>query len=205
RIDHLIWAAPDLALGVEQMEDLLGAKMSAGGVHPDWGTRNCLVSLGPTVYLEVIGPDPERTGPPPTLWGIGGMKAPRLVSWAATGVDLGALTRRAAAVGVPLGDVRAGGRVTPEGHRLTWTLTEPETLLAGGVAPFFIDWGDTPHPATTAAAGGTLLELRGFHPDARRVRRTFGVLGITDVSVDTGDAPALVARVETRGGVVEVR
>jgi len=187
------------------MEELLGARLSPGGVHPDWGTRNFLASLGPTVYLEVIGPDPEHGGPASLLWGLGEMDAPRLVTWSATGVDLRELTRRAAAAGVALGEVRSGGRDTPGGRRLTWTLTDPDTVLADGVVPFFIDWGDTPHPASTASPGGTLLELRGVHPDAVSVRQTLEVLGIVDVAVDTSNAPGLVARIETPGGVVEIR
>jgi hypothetical protein len=205
RIDHVIWAAPDLDRGVAQMEELLGAKLSPGGVHPDWGTRNYLASLGPTVYLEVIGPDPEHDGPAPLLWGLGEMDAPRLVAWCATGVDLRDLSRRAAASGISLGEVRSGGRATPDGRTLTWTLTDPGTVIADGVVPFFIDWGDTPHPASTASCAGTLLELRGVHPAAAGVRRTFEVLGITDVAVEAADAPGLLARIETPDGVVEIR
>jgi hypothetical protein len=101
--------------------------------------------------------------------------------------------------------VRSGGRATPNGRTLTWRLTDPDTVIADGVAPFFIDWGDTPHPASTASRAGTLLELHGVHPDAAGVRRTFEVLGIRDVAVGAADAPRLLARIETPGGVVEIR
>ena len=50
--------------------------------------------------------------------------------------------------------------------------------MANGLVPFFIDWGDTPHPAKSAAAGATLISLRAEHPDPENVQRMLGGLGL---------------------------
>lgn len=205
RIDHIIWTTPDLAMGVERMEDLLGTPLTPGGVHPRWGTRNCVASLGPSTYLEVIGPDPETNGPAPDLWGIGESVEPRLARFCASGVDLPPLVRRAASAGVPLGEVAGGSRANPDGAVLRWTGTDPETMISGGLVPFFIDWGDTPHPAVTSAPAGALIDLTARHPDAAGLRVAFDALGLDGIEVEAGRRPELIARVETARGVVEIR
>jgi hypothetical protein len=66
------------------------------------------------------------------------------------------------------------------------------------------DWGDTPHPATRSPRGGTLVGLRARHPEPARVRAHLRALGL-DLEVEAGDAPELMASIETARGMVELR
>src|SRR5215467_15258569 len=89
RVDHLVYAAPDLNRGVEEIEKLLGVRATPGGQHPGRGTRNSLVALGSACYLEIIAPDPEQPRPAAPRWfGIDDLRASRLVTWAAHGSHL---------------------------------------------------------------------------------------------------------------------
>src|SRR5499426_4815344 len=97
RVDHLVYAAPDLNRGVEEIEKLLGVRATPGGQHPGRGTRNALIALGPTSYIEIIGPDPEQPKPDlPRQFGIDTLTEGRLVTWAAKSDDLERTVTRAA-------------------------------------------------------------------------------------------------------------
>jgi hypothetical protein len=205
RIDHLVFATPDLAAGVEQVERLLGVRAVPGGQHPGAGTRNALIGLGDSTYLEIIGPDPDQPKPDrPRRFGIDELKAPRLVTWAAKGEDLEALVTNAKRKGIDLGQIQPGSRRRPDGVLLSWRLTVSPGLNSDGIVPFFIDWGETPHPAANLPKGCVLVGLRAEHPDATRVQRELSALGL-NLRVDAGAAPTLIATVRTPSGEVELR
>ena len=204
RIDHLVYATPNLATSVEQIERLLGVRAVPGGQHPGAGTRNALIGLGDETYLEIIGPDPDQPKPPrPRRFGIDELKAPRLVTWAVKGADLGAIAENARRHGVDLGQVQSGSRRRPDGVLLSWRLTVSPALTADGIVPFFIDWGKTPHPAASLPKGCVLVALRAEHPDANRIQADLSALGF-DLRVDAGSAPALIATIRTPHGDVEL-
>jgi hypothetical protein len=204
QIDHLVYATPDLSVGIETAERLFGVRAAPGGQHPGEGTRNALIALGPTSYLEIIGPDPEQ--PRPALgrrFGIDGLKAPRLTTWVAKGRNLDTFAADAKAHGIDLGAVIPGSRKRPDGVVLSWRYTDPRVVLADRLVPYFIDWGASPHPSATAAKGLTLLSLRAEHPDADRVARMLRQLGL-DLAVTQGPRPALIATFDSPKGRVEI-
>src|SRR5712692_2245642 len=154
KVDHLVFATPDLAAGVEQVERLLGVHAAPGGQHPGAGTRNALIGLGDETYLEIIGPDPDQPKPDrPRRFGIDELRAPRLVTWAAKGTDLEAIVQNAKQHGVDLGQVQLGRRRRPDGVLLSWRLTVSPALNADGIVPFFIDWCETTNPAANLQIG----------------------------------------------------
>jgi hypothetical protein len=180
-------------------------KAAAGGQHPGLGTRNALVALGPTSYLEIIGPDPEQPKPAgPRRFGIDDLKAPRIVRWVVKSNELSAVEEKAATSGVRLGPFAAGSRKRPDGVVLSWRYTDPAIVVADGLVPFFIDWGASPHPALTAAKGATLMQLRAEHPDAPRVQKMLDALGL-DLKVSQASAPAIIATINSPRGRVELR
>ena len=202
RLDHLVYATPDLDGGVARIEDLLGIRATPGGRHPSWATRNALIALGRDTYLELIGPDPER--PPPgggRPFGIDALAAPALVTWAAKSGDLARVRADGLEAGVRLGEVCDGHRGLPDGSVLRWRLTDPAAVVADGLVPFFIDWGRSPHPAAAAATGARLVALRAEHPDARAVGRVVSRLGL-DLRVGSGARPKLSAIIEGNRGEV---
>ena len=205
RVDHLVYASPDLNLGIDTLEKLLGVRATPGGQHPGLGTRNALLALGPSTYLEIIGPDPEQPKPErPRPLKIEDLEAPRLATWAANGTNLDQLASEAAIQGVKLGAVGSGSRKRTDGVVLSWRFTSPFTVVAEGIVPFFIDWGQTPHPSSTAAPGLTLIDLRAEHPDPKSVQKMLSELGL-DLPLQAGSKPVLIATITGPRGVVELR
>lgn len=204
RLDHLIYVTPDLEAGIDDLETRLGVRAAVGGSHPGRGTRNALLALGEDVYLEVLAPDPAQPRPEKPRWlGVDRVGPPRLSAWAVKTTAIPEAICAAEKSGAMLGRVLAGSRLTSEGRRLSWTVSDPDVILAGGIAPFLIDWGATPHPASGAPGGCALLALRAEHPDTDAVRRTLAAIGL-DLEVSSGRAPRLIATIRCPRGDVEL-
>ncbi|MGI8743793.1 MAG: VOC family protein [Bryobacteraceae bacterium] len=205
RVDHLVYATPGLNRGIDEIESLSGVRATPGGSHPGRGTRNALLALGPATYLEIMAPDPDQPPPKtPRPFGIDALKKSRLAGWGAKSNQLDQLTQDAAHKGVHLGEVLSGSRKRPDGVVFSWRFTSPWTVVGDGIVPFFIDWGESPHPAQTAARGLSLVDLHAEHPDAERVQHMLGELGL-NLPVQRGPRPALIALIKGPRGCVELR
>jgi hypothetical protein len=204
-VDHLIYIVPDLEEGMETVQDMFGVRPVVGGRHADYGTRNALLSLGPATYLEIMAPDKELASPPKgRLFGLDTLKRPRLAAWILRAEDIESLAARANEAGLGLGEPTPGSRERPDGTVLSWKLTDPYASRMGGVVPFLIAWGDTPHPATQAPIVGSLAGLRIEHPEPKAVSAALNVLGVV-MEVREGSAPRLIASIRSGDRTVELR
>jgi hypothetical protein len=127
-----------------------------------------------------------------------------LIGWVANGSALEQVVSRARQSGIGLGTVTGGSRKQPDGVVLSWRYTDPGVVLEYRLIPYFIDWGSSPHPATTAPPGATLVSLRAEHPDAKRLEGMLRQLGLS-LPVQPGTQPALIAVIDGRKGRVELR
>jgi hypothetical protein len=205
RVDHLVYATPDVERTCADLERRFGVRPSAGGQHPGRGTRNILIRIGPACYMEIVGPDPAQQTPVTPRWfGIDTLTEPRLAAWAVNATNLPHVVQDAARRGVLLGAVGVGRRKRLDGVELSWQFTDPTVVLADGLVPFLIDWGASPHPSATAVAGPQLVDLHGEHPDPERVMGILDALGVA-MRVAPATHPSLVATLRTVGGLQELR
>ncbi|WP_440071593.1 VOC family protein [Streptosporangium sp. OZ121] len=198
RLDHLVYATPDLYATVREIAGLFGVEPVEGGRHVGLGTRNHLLGLGGRRYLEIIGPDPDQ--PDPGLarpFGLDLLPGPRLVTWAIHPADLDAAVARARERGYEPGEIHPMSRRTPEGELLEWRLTSSPDDTGDGLVPFLIDWGTTAHPAERGLPVVELTSLTARHPDPAAVAADLAALG-AELEVAAGDEPRLVAVI---GGV----
>ncbi|MCH1883343.1 VOC family protein [Agrococcus sp. ARC_14] len=201
-LDHIVLAGPDLAALVDGFERTTGVRAAPGGRHPS-GTANALIAFsrgGERVrqYLELIGPDAEAGWAAADVprFGIAGLSAPRVASFAIAPDDLDAAVAAARDAGLAYGDIEPLSRTTPDGRELAWRLGLPSDETE---PPFLIDWGATPHPALDDLPVLELVALRRLtrEPDAERAR--FAALGI-----EVGDGPDALQIAEADGDGIEL-
>jgi hypothetical protein len=178
-IDHLVFATNDLRQGIEHIEALLGVPTSLGGSHPGMGTRNALLALGPSCYLEIIGPDPDQSDfQGERIFGIDAIEQGQLVQWCIRRKGLSVFVQQMKLRGIELSDVIPMSRVTAAGDQLDWELSFPSSFGEGCALPFFIDWGSSPHPASECQQGAELLSFDIRHPDAVKINDELKAMSI---------------------------
>ncbi len=204
-LDHIVYAVPDLAKAVADLEQRLGVRATPGGKHTGLGTHNALLALSEEAYLEIIGPDPDQ--PPPAVprpFGIDALTGPRLVTWLAKATDLDKQVAQARAKGYDVGVPTAMHRDLPDGTRIEWRLAIPPQPLGDGLVPVLIEWHTDRHPAKTSAQGCRLVELYGEHPRPETIRPILEAMGLS-LDIRPGAAPALRATLDTPKGRVILR
>lgn len=208
-LDHLVYATSDLDATVAELGERLGTHPVPGGAHNGLGTRNALVNLGNGAYLEIIGPDHGQPEPKmPRPFGIDRLAGAALVTWCArSDHPLDRAVAEARRIDHDPGEPFTMSRVRPDGVRLEWRVTVPQ--LDGphaGVVPFLIDWGTSPHPASSLPQHISLVQLRLESPDPERLLAILAVLGVAaDVEVVEGLHPVVSCLLRTPDGVLGIR
>lgn len=166
RVDHLLWAGPDLGQLVEDFEEKTGIRASKGGVHPGLGTQNALVGLGGSQYLELLAPDPKQdlSG----TWGatIAALTSPVLYTYAVRSYDI-----EADAAHMPgKADITSMSRTLKEGS-VSWRTALFSGHEFGLSLPFLIDWKEAMHPSCGLDVHCKLKKFEVSHPLVEELRQ----------------------------------
>lgn len=210
QIDHLVIAATDLDWLRRWWSERSGIEAEEGGAHDGRGTRNALVGLagavGPSTYLELIGPDPEQADPRgPRAFAIDdlGPEVARLVTFAVAVDDLESAVATVASVGLTPGVIQEMSRLRPDGVRISWRLAVPDLDELGGAQPFLIEWGTTPHPSASLPAGASLQSLTVASPASDTLATMFSALDLA-IGVEAADRPMLSASIQCPKGIIDI-
>ena len=201
RLDHILWAAPDLDEGERIFERLTGVAPARGGVHPGFGTRNSLAALDNGAYFEIIAPDRAQDLTGNRGGRIAALARPGLLTFAVASNALDALKAAVLDEGLTVRGPEKMHRATPSGGRLDWSILYLEDGVFGEAIPFVIDWDGTPHPSLLAPQGCRLKSFAALHPDAEGLSALYARLGVP-VAVKRAIDPGFVAELATPLGDV---
>lgn len=162
-LDHILLGCNDLDAGIAFVEERTGVRAAFGGVHPGAGTRNALLSLEQSRYLEIIAPDPQQPASADAR-DLRSLDEPVLVGWAAHPGDIETFATRLKQEGVAIKGPNPGSRKRLDGRVLHWKTLSLEDD-AGGLLPFFIEWSaDSLHPSVDAPQGCHLVLFEAATP-----------------------------------------
>ena len=165
RLDHVIYATPDLNAAASMIESELGLMTAGGGRHDGHGTHNRIVPLGGG-YLELMSvADPGEAAESPIGSAVQAHLARRgegLFAWAVAVEDLGPVAAR---LGSPITTVTRQG--------FSARLAGVAEALRDPWKPFFIARDRAiPDPGVGGDVGGiTWVEVAA---DAERLERRLG-------------------------------
>jgi Glyoxalase-like domain len=198
-LDHITVVAPSLAIGSAYVAAALGVSPGAGRAHPSMATHNLLLALGPSVYLEVIAPDPLAAPVARPRWfgldhALPGSAA-RLGAWVASTDDI-------AGTGLPeLGDVETMRR---DNHTWKMAVRADGRVPFDGAAPLLIQRSSSVRPAAALPQSGLILQsLQIRHPAPAQILALFAKIGLASqpqVTVMQGNGCSLVADIQTPFG-----
>jgi catechol 2,3-dioxygenase-like lactoylglutathione lyase family enzyme len=200
-VDHIVFAVPDLQVATDHLAGVLGISPVRGGEHVALGTENTLFSLGGRQYFEILGPSRNQAELQPFGAALASKDRPDILTFAVETDNLEEIVRIAEEIGLETSGIANSSRVMPDGQVLRYRSVLVISQEFRGLVPFFIDWGDGPHPGLTSPEGATLKYLEVLSPDPAKLARIYSRLGIK-VPVKAGLAPAIIAEVKSASGQI---
>ncbi|MCW2757469.1 MAG: hypothetical protein JWO46_1215 [Nocardioidaceae bacterium] len=211
RLDHISFAAGPGGLDAttQRLSTLLGAPFRDGGVHPRFGTRNRVLPLRDSTYLEVVEvldhPASDKAPFGQAVRARSEMGGGWL-GWVVAVDDIAPIEARIGRESVP------GNRHRPDGVELRWKQLGVKGLQSDPQLPFFVQWECDPgeHPSTGASGDISFaaLEIAG---DPARVSEWLGQpveQPLEDVKVDwvapNGTPGILAVQFQTPQGLVRI-
>jgi len=206
-LDHIILGCNNLDTGISFVEQRTGVRALFGGVHPDRGTANALLSLGERHYLEIMAPDPNGKALQPwatkQLNVLKELETPRLITWAIHPDDIDALANKLRASGMQVLGPFPGSRTRPGGSVLNWkTLNLADDHH--GLLPFCIQWSaGSHHPSLDAPAGCHIQHFAAVDPHPDELSKMYQRIGV-DVITEHGQESRLRAGISGPKGTLDL-
>lgn len=197
QVDHLIWVAPTLRDGCDQLFEMTGLEALYGGVHPTGGSHNAIIPLAERAYVEVLAVDPAQSSGATREWLLQAGDRSGLATFAIASRDLDALAEAAQRAGLKAHPPGSYSRRTPEGKLLRWRGAQVSGHLFGAAMPFFIEWLEGCHPCDGPATP-TLGDVVVRTPYASEFEVAAHALGIKNLfQIEAGAFNGVSAIVRT--------
>lgn len=175
QLDHVSYAAShDSVIDViQRIGSQLGASFIDGGIHPQFGTRNFILPLKDSRYIEVVCPLDHPAADKTPFGQLVRKKVEAgggWLSWVVAVSDLSPIEQKLQRRAVE------GHRKKPDGNELFWRQIGILDTLDQASNPFFIQWESDSHPSAEADALVTLSSIE-IHGDLSSLRARYDLDG----------------------------
>ncbi|MBX2877031.1 MAG: VOC family protein [Saprospiraceae bacterium] len=205
KIDHIVYAVPDLDQAILDFQEKTGIEPTFGGYHKNKGTKNALVNIGEGAYLELITVDPENTAIVSPRWmGVDLISEAQVTRWSLKSDQLEHDSKALQAFAEKMGVIEGGQRKTATGDLLSWMMIMPLAAPPVEIAPFVTSWGaDSIHPTQNLPQVAPLLDIQFFHPDPDSLMDLWSQLGLS-YAIHEDAAPKIKILLDCPKGRVEL-
>jgi hypothetical protein len=175
QLDHVSYATShDSVIDViQRIGSQLGASFIDGGIHPQFGTRNFILPLKNSRYIEVVCP---LNHPAADKTPFGQLVSKKVeagggwLTWVIAVEDLSPIEAKLERKAVE------GHRKKPDGHELFWRQIGVLDTLDQSSNPFFIQWKSNSHPSTERASNVALSDI-DIYGDPESLSQRYGLSG----------------------------
>jgi len=152
-----------------------------GGIHPQFGTRNFILPLQDSRYIEVVCPLNHPASDKSPFGKLVSKKAEEgggWLTWVVAVEDLSQVESRLSREAV------MGHRKKPDGHDLYWKQIGVLDTMSDLSNPFFIQWTSDAHPSREAVSTVNLTSLE-IYGNEETISTKYGLNGfIKSTGVD---------------------
>jgi Glyoxalase-like domain len=174
-LDHVSYATSHDSIVdvIQRIGSQLGASFIDGGIHPQFGTRNFILPLKDSRYIEVVCPLDHPASDKSPFGQLVTKKADEgggWLTWVIAVDDVSVVEKRLEREAV------AGHRKKPDGKDLYWKQIGVLDALEEASNPFFIEWTSLTHPSQDSISSISLSALQ-IYGDESSISRKYGLNG----------------------------
>lgn len=205
KIDHIVYAVPDLEAAMDQLEQTLGVRPLFGGYHTTQGTKNAVLHLGHQCYLELLATDFENKQCKAPRWmGVDFIDRPQVTRWSLRSTQLQEDRLSVKQYHMEMGSIQGGQRKKTDGQLLTWEMIMPLAAPAVEIVPFMTDWQHSvAHPTDSLPQVCQLISMEFTHPQPQMVTPTMDQLGI-DLDLIKSQKISIKANIQSPNGLIQI-
>jgi len=203
QIDHIVYAVPNLEDACQELESALGVKPVFGGYHKTKGTKNALLNLGDSCYLEILAVDESNKEIEGARWmGVDLIKKPCITRWAIKSDNLPDDQLKLQMYHADMGEIFGGSRQTPNGDLLEWNMILPLAAPEIELAPFMVHWSkNSIHPTENLTQICPLVSIEFRHNNPTKVQHVFDELGL-EQNINKGSETDIKIQIKAASGEI---
>jgi hypothetical protein len=174
-LDHVAYATSHNSVidVIQRIGSQLGASFIDGGIHPQFGTRNFILPLRDSRYIEVVCPLDHPAADKTPFGQLVSKKVDAgggWLTWVVAVNDLSPIEEKLQRKAVE------GHRKKPDGDELFWHQIGVLDTLDQASNPFFIQWQSESHPSAERVSSVCLSSIE-IYGNANSLRERYGLNG----------------------------